>query len=152
MQINNQKQVGTINIFFSLIIIAIITLFGAHYIFDIYFNERLIFSLWILLILTLLIYRYGGFEYVSFEFTDDNVDIKYYRLFPLGRKYNRIVIQNEFLGDFKINPGYGGLFSSLVLYQNKVGVMAEYPPIGLAAISHKMKAEIGKEFSNIIKK
>lgn len=152
MQTDNQKQVGNINIYFSLIIIAIIVVFGSHYIFNIYFNERLILSLWILLILTLLIYRYGGFEYISFEFTDDNIDIKYYRLFPLGRKYNRIVIPNEFLGDFKMNPGYGGLFSSLVLYQNKSGVMAQYPPIGLAALSHEMKDVITKEFNKIIKR
>ncbi len=150
MQIENRKQVSHINIIFSLIIVAILIVLGTHYISNTsFYSEEMVLPLWVGLIFVLLVYRYGGFEYVSFEFNDDDIDIKYYRLFPFGRKYNRIIIPYELLGDFKIQKGIGTVFSSLILYQNRAGAMAQYPPIGLAATTQDLRAKLLKELNGI---
>jgi hypothetical protein len=150
MQIDNRKQSSLINIIFSLIIIATLVVLATHYISDTSFcGEEMVIPLWAVLIGILLTYRYGGFEYVSFDFNDDDIDIKYYRLFPFGRKYNRIIIPNELLGDFKIQKGIGTIFSSLILYQNRGGAMAQYPPVGMAAITKEIRHNLLKELNDI---
>jgi hypothetical protein len=149
MHIDNKKQVTQINIIFSLIIITILVLLGAHYLLGTVTNEDMIYSLWSALIVVLLLFRYGGFEFVMVDFNEDETDIKYYRIFPFGRKYNRIVIPNELLGYFKIQKGIGHLFSSLILFQNRSVEMAQYPPIGLAAVNSDMQKKLLEQLNKI---
>ena len=150
MQIDNKESISLINIHFSIIIIAILSALIVNYVTDLltYSNET-VYSMWGVLLITVFLYRYGGFEFVSFVFKDDEVDIKFYRLFPFNRKFNRIVIPNEFLGDFKIQKGVGNIFSSLIIYQNRGGAMAQYPPIGMAATSKKMRSKLIKKLHEL---
>ncbi len=150
MKIENRKQIRHINIIFPMLIGAITIVLGVELISDTSFYSIEVFlPLWIGLSIVLLVYRYGGFEYVSFDFTDDEIDIKYYRLFPFDRKYNRIVIPNELLGDFKIQKGIGNIFSTLIIYQNRGGAIAQYPPIGMAATSKSMRSKLIKKLKEI---
>jgi hypothetical protein len=149
MHIDNKRQATQINIIFSLIIITIFVILGAHYLLGTVTDENMIYSLWSALIVILLLFRYGGFEFVMVDFNEDEIDIKYYRIFPFGRKYNRIVIPNELLGYFKIQKGIGPLFSSLILFQNRNGEMAQYPPVGLAAVSNDMQKKILEQLNKI---
>jgi len=149
-QIDNGKQVKKINTVFSGIIIILLMILGAYYVFDIAIvNSDLIMPVWTVLGLLLIAYRFGGFEYISIEFTDDNIDIKYYRLFPFDRTFNRIVIPNDMFGDFKVQKGIGGLFSYLILYQNRGGAMAQYPPIGLSATTHAFRTSMLKSLNDL---
>lgn len=150
MQIDNKESISLINIHFSIIIIAILSALIVNYVTDLlsYSNET-VYSIWGVLLIVVFFYRYGGFEFVSFDFKDDEVDIKFYRLFPFNRKFNRIVIPNEFLGDFKIHKGVGNIFSSLIIYQNRGGAMAQYPPIGMAATSKKMRNKLIKKLHEL---
>jgi len=149
MRIDNKKQVAHINIIFSLIIITILLILGSHYLLGTFTDEDMIFSLWTALIVVVLLFRYGGFEFVMIDFGEDEIDIKYYRIFPFGRKFNRIVIPNELLGYFKIQKGIGPLFSSLILFQNRRGEMAQYPPIGMAAVNNEMQKKLLEQLNKI---
>jgi hypothetical protein len=149
MHIDNKKQVAQINIIFSLIIITILLFLGAHYLLGIFTDEDMIFSLWTALIVVVFLFRYGGFDFVMIDFGDDEIDIKYYRVFPFGRKFNRIVIPNELLGYFKIQKGAGPLFSSLILFQNRSGEMAQYPPIGMAAVNNDMQKKLLEQLNKV---
>jgi len=150
MQIDNKESISMINIHFSIMIISMLTVLVVNYVTDLlsYSNET-VYSIWGVLLITVFVYRYGGFEYVSFTFNDTEVDIKYYRLFPFNRKFNRIVIPNEMLGDFKIQKGIGNIFSTLILFQNRGGAMAQYPPIGMAATSKSMRDKLIKKLHDL---
>ncbi len=150
MQIDNKESIGMVNIHFSIMIIAMLTVLIVNYVTDLLsYSDETVYSIWGVLLITVFVYRYGGFEYVSFTFNDTEVDIKYYRLFPFNRKFNRIVIQNEILGDFKIHKGIGTIFSTLILYQNRGGAMAQYPPIGMAATSKSMRNKLLKKLHDL---
>ncbi len=135
---------------FSLIVIVLLVVLTAHYIMGAVEDENMIYSLWMLLVVVLLLFRYGGFEYVSVDFSNDEIDIKYYRLFPFNRKFNRIVISDDLLGDFKIQKGIGPLFSAMILFQNRSGAMAQYPPIGMAAVNSDMQRKLLEQFKKIM--
>ena len=150
MQIDNKESIGMVNIHFSIMIIAMLTVLVVNYVTDMLsYSDETVYSIWGVLLITVFVYRYGGFEYVSFTFNDTEVDIKYYRLFPFNRKFNRIVIPNEMLGDFKIQKGIGTIFSTLILYQNRGGAMAQYPPIGMAATSKSMRDKLMKKLHDL---
>ncbi len=150
MHIDNKKQATHINVVFSLIIITLFVILGAHYLMGTVSDENIIYTLWTVLIFVLLLFRYGGYEFVMVDFNDDEIDIKYYRIFPVGRKYNRVVIPNDLLGFYKIQKGIGPVFSSLVLFQNRGGEMAQYPPIGLAAVNPEMQKKLNEQFNKIM--
>ncbi len=149
MHIDNKKQASRFNMIFSLIVIVLLIVLAAHYLMGTIQDENLIYSLWSGLIIVLLLFRYGGFEYISVDFNDDEIDIKYYRLFPFNRKFNRIVIPDKLLGDFKIQKGIGSLFSALILFQNRSGAMAQYPPIGMAAVNSDMQRKLLEQLKKI---
>ena len=149
MHIDNKKQVAHISIVFTLVIITLFVMLGAHYLMGSIKNENTVYLLWIGLIIVLFLFRNGGFEFVMADFNVEEIDIKYYRIFPFGRKYNRIVIPNEMLGYYKIQKGVGPLFSNLILFQNKSGEMAQYPPIGMAAVNSEMQKKLIEQFNKI---
>ncbi len=150
MHIDNKESISFVNIHFSIMIITMLTVLVVNYVTDLLmYSDETIYSILGVLIITVFVYRYGGFEYVSFTFNDREVDIKYYRLFPFNRKFNRIVIPNEFLGDYKIQKGIGTIFSYLIIYQNRGGAMAQYPPIGMAATSKSMRNKLIKKLHDL---
>ncbi|GEM_PF-4085349 len=150
MQIDNKESISLVNIHFSIMIIAMLTVLAVNYATDLLkYSEETVYSIWGVLLITVFVYRYGGFEYVSFTFNNSEVDIKYYRLFPFNRKFNRIVIPNEMLGDFKIQKGFGSIFSFLIIYQNRGGAMAQYPPIGMAATTRSMRGKLIKKLNEM---
>jgi hypothetical protein len=150
MRIDNKESIGMVNIHFSIMIISMLTVLVVNYVTELLsYSDETVYSIWGVLLITVFVYRYGGFEYVSFTFNDTEVDIKYYRLFPFNRKFNRIVIPNEMLGDFKIHKGIGVIFSALILYQNRGGAMAQYPPIGIAATSKSMRDKLMKKLNDL---
>ncbi len=150
MHIDNKESISLVNIHFSIMIIAMLTVLAVNYATDLLkYSEETVYSIWGVLLITVFVYRYGGFEYVSFTFNDSEVDIKYYRLFPFNRKFNRIVIPNEMLGDFKIQKGFGSIFSFLIIYQNRGGAMAQYLPIGMAATTRSMRGKLIKKLNEM---
>ncbi|NPA36573.1 MAG: hypothetical protein GXO47_06965 [Chlorobi bacterium] len=149
-QIDNSKQARKISYIFSVTIIILMIILGAYYVFDIELTDKeLMMPLTTLLGLIIIAYRFGGFENISVEFGDDNLEIKYYRLFPFDRDFNRLVIPVELLGDYKIQKGIGSLFSYLILYQNRAGAMAQYPPIGLSATTSEFRSKLLSGLNNL---
>jgi len=149
MHIDNKKQVTHINMIFSLKIIIVLIILGAHYLTGIVKDDDVVYLLWTVLAGLVVVFRYGGFEFVMVDFNEDEIDIKYYRIFPFGRKYNRVIIPNEMLGYFKIQKGFGPLFSTLILFQNRSGEMAQYPPIGMAAVNAEMQKALLDQFNKV---
>ena len=150
MHIDNKKQATSVNVIFSLIIISLFMILGAHYLMGTIRDENIIYMLWTGLIIVILLFRYGGYEFVMVDFNEDEIDIKYYRIFPVGRKYNRVVIPNDLLGFYKIQKGIGPVFSNLILFQNRAGEMAQYPPIGLAAVNPEMQKKLIEQLNKIM--
>jgi hypothetical protein len=150
MQIDNKKQVGLLSLLFPLSIVALFIALAMFYFSDFITSKDVAIGLWIILAIVVILYRFAGFEFVSITFQDNKIDLKYYRLFPAGRKYNRVLIPFDALGKYEIQNGFGGLFSKLILYQKTKGTLAKYPGVGIAALPHRAQKQLMQQFTRIL--
>jgi len=93
--------------------------------------------------LVALFFYLGGYYYILIE-VNNNKDlmIKYYNLFPAGRKFKAFKIPLQQFHHHEIQHKTGGLTTWLVLYQKMQGGIAKYPPVGLSAAGESGRKEI----------
>lgn len=135
MKLSNQKEASSIGLFYTGAIILTATLLMTAYFGNILLLINYAPFLWSLLAVLVLLYRFGGYHYMNIEINNREADIKYYRIFLIGRKYKRIKIKGEQLHRIKVNNGFLGIGANLKLDINTTKGRARYPFIGLAAVS-----------------
>ncbi len=135
MKLINQKRASAIALTFTIAILALSALLLLAYFGNIQLLLQYIIPLWIALGVAILLYRFGGYHYMDIEITSHEADIKYYRIFPVGRQYKRVKIKGSQLHKIHVNNGFLGIGANLHLFVNTKKGKAKYPFIGLAAIS-----------------
>jgi hypothetical protein len=141
--ISNQKQSSRSLLIFSgtwMVLVIILALA---------FLEVFESPLWVrlgLVIVTGLVPLYfylGGFYYISVEVESNrNLMVKYYNLFPVGRRFQAFRIPLKQLDHHEIQTKAGGLLRQLVFFQKMQGGIAKYPPLGLSAVDFQGRKEI----------
>jgi hypothetical protein len=90
-----------------------------------------------------LFFYVGGYYFLQIEVKEDKeLMVKYYNLFPAGRKFRAFKIPLQQLHHHEIEYKTGGLTPWLILYQNMKGGIAKYPPLGLSATTKKERHKI----------
>ena len=147
--ISNQKQSARALMVFSAVWAGLVIIFALS------FFELFSSPLWMRLVLAgiiglaALFFYVGGYNYIKIEVENNkNLVIKYYNLFPVGRKFKAFKIPLQNFHHHEIVYGLGGLTSNLLLFQRMQGGVAKYPPVGLSAAG----ADGRKEISNFLSK
>jgi hypothetical protein len=148
--ISNRKQsTHTLMIFSSTWLVLIIIL-------AVSFFDFVEFPLWISLAvaclvgLTALFFYLGGYYFYQIEVKNNKeLLIKYYNLFPAGRKFKAFQIPLKQFHHHTIRRRLGGLTSWLILYQKMQGGVAKYPPLGLSASSKEDRKAIQDFFQKL---
>lgn len=132
---------------------------GLVIIFALSFFELFPSPLWMRLVLagiiglTALFFYVGGYNYIRIEVENNkNLVIKYYNLFPVGRKFKAFKIPLQNFHHHEIVYSMGGLTSNLVLFQRMQGGVAKYPPVGLSAAGSDGRKEISDFLSKLEKR
>ncbi len=149
MKLSNQKEASSIGLFYSGAIILIAILLMTAYFGNIILLLNYTPLLWSTLVVLMLLYRFAGYHYMSIEISNREADIKYYRIFPIGRKYKRIKIKGEQLHRIKVNNGILGIGANLKLDVNTSKGRARYPFIGLSAVSVNDRKKIAEALHKI---
>jgi hypothetical protein len=90
-----------------------------------------------------LFFRMGGYYFIQVEVKEDKeLMVKYYNLFPAGRKFRAFKIPLQQLHHHEIEYKTGSLTSWLILYQKMQGGIAKFPPVGLSAATKKERRKI----------
>ncbi len=108
-------------------------------------------ALWLLLAILLVVFGYGGYYYIEIASTKGNLQIRYFNLFPVGRKYKALQMPLERYSHYEIKKPLGVLFSFLYIYENTARGLARYQPIGLSALKREEKENL-KNILDQIKK
>ncbi len=151
--ISNQKQSTRALMIFSAVWAGLVIVFALS------FFELFSSPLWMRLVLAgiiglaALFFYVGGYNYVRIE-VDKNKDlmVKYYNLFPVGRKFKAFKIPLKNFHHHEIVYDLGGLTSKLILFQRMQGGIAKYPPVGLSAAGKDGRKEIREFLSKLEKK
>ena len=86
---------------------------------------------------------------MNIEINNREADIKYYRIFPIGRTYKRVKIKGEQLHSVKVHNGILGLGANLKLDVNTSKGRARYPFIGLSAVKYNDRKKIAEVLGKI---
>ncbi len=151
--ISNQKQSARALMIFSAVWAGLVIIFALS------FFELFSSPLWMRLVLAgiiglaALFFYFGGFNYIRIE-VEKNKDlvIKYYNLFPVGRKFKAFKIPLQNFHHHEIIYGPGGFTSELILFQRMQGGIAKYPPVGLSAAGTDGRREISNFLSGFEKR
>ncbi len=84
VQFNNKKQVSTWGLFLTLLFLIALGLLGGYYLIMEDRQQSVELALWGFLLLSVLVFYFGGFCYVEVDLSEQKLDVKYYRLFPIG--------------------------------------------------------------------
>ncbi len=96
------------------------------------------------LIVMALGFYLGGFHFFRAEIKKEMLEIKYYNLFPAGRKFQTVLIPLKQYHHHEIKRQLGGLFKWIIIYQEMAGGVAKYPPIGLSASGKKVQKALNE--------
>lgn len=149
MKLSNQKEAASITLLFTSAIVLIAILLMTAYFANIGVLLHLAPLFWGFFALMVLLYRFGGYHFMSIEINNREADIKYYRIFPIARKYKRIKIKGDQLHRIKINNGILGIGANLQLDVNTSKGRARYPFIGLSAVSASDRRKIAEALNKI---
>ena len=149
MKLSNQKEASTIGLVFTGGILLTAILLITAYFASIELLINAIPLLWSILIVFLLLFRFAGYHYMNIEINNREADIKYYRIFPIGRTYKRVKIKGEQLHSVKVHNGILGLGANLKLDVNTSKGRARYPFIGLSAVKYNDRKKIAEELGKI---
>nr|WP_321405548.1 hypothetical protein [uncultured Carboxylicivirga sp.] len=144
IKFNNKKQVGLRGMILALMVLIALGLVAGNYLIIEPRNITLELILWGVLLVAIAVYYFGGFYYVDVELTAEKIDIKFYRLFPFGRQYKRILIPVEKVKKIKLSKGLGGLGRSLKIEGSIQGRHAIFPSVGIAACDKTQINELKK--------
>lgn len=102
------------------------------------------FQILMLVVVVLLpvIFAKGGFYYIEIANSKGNLLIRYFNLFPIGRKYKALQIPLERYSHYEIKGSMGVLFSFLYVYEDTARGLARYQPIGLTALRSEEKENL----------
>jgi len=133
--VNNKKQVKSKGLILGFVLMVATAALAGYY----FFREQqflgLEIFLWLSFVLVVALFKWGGFCYVEVEIEKNNLDVKYYNLFPIGRKYERILIPTKKISQVKIAPGILSIGRRLILTRKSKGQQINYPAVGLAAFN-----------------
>jgi len=139
--VNNRKQVKSTGLILGFMLLVVTAALGGYY----FLREQQLLSLevtlWLSFVLVAVVFKWGGFCYVEIAIEKNNLDVKYYNLFPIGRKYERILIPTKKISQVKIAPGFFSIGRRLILTRKSKGQQINYPAVGLAALN---KEQVGK--------
>lgn len=148
--VSNKKQVKSIGMVLGLIFLVTIVALGLYYF---YLDDLGIYTgivLWCCLALVLALFKWGGFCYVEVSVEKGNLDVKYYDLFPVGRKYKRILVPVNKISQLKIARGLFAIGRRLMITRKSRGQQINYPAVGLAAFNRDQINQLEKLFRNNI--
>ncbi len=149
MKLTNQKEATTIGLIFSGGVILTAILLMTVYFGALESLQSTIPLLWSLLIVLILLYRFAGYHFMNIEINNHEADIKYYRIFPIGRKYKRVKIKGQQLHNVKVHNGILGIGANLQLDVNTSKGRARYPFIGLGAVTYNNRKKIAEALNKI---
>lgn len=139
---NNKNQVGPWGLFLTFLFILALGLLGGYYLMVDVRKQSLELASWGFFLLSGLLFYFGGFCYVDMDLSPQKIDIKFYKLFPLGRQYKRILIPVEKVNKIKLVKGLGPIGRKLVIRGAIKGQQALFPAVGLAACNVKQIKEL----------
>lgn len=142
VQFNNKKQVASWGVFLTFLFIAALSLLGGYYLLVEVRQQSIELILWGFFLVTGLVFYFGGFCYVDVDLSPQKIDVKFYKLFPLGRQYKRILLPMEKLKKMKVVGGLGVVGRRLLIEGSLKGRKALFPSVGLAACNRKQIKEI----------
>ncbi|MGM0375478.1 MAG: hypothetical protein ACQEQ0_01760, partial [Bacteroidota bacterium] len=141
--VSNQKQSSRALLVFSGIWMVLVIIFALSF-FGLFES-----SMWVragligLIGLVALWFYLGGYYYISLEIENNrDLMVKYYNLFPMGRRFQAFRIPLKQYHHHEIKTEAGGLKRQLILYQKMQGGIAKYPPVGLSAMDRKGMEEV----------
>jgi hypothetical protein len=151
--ISNQKQSAKALMVFSSVWVGLIIIFALSF-FDLFGSP-----LWIRILLAAIIgmaavfFYMGGYYYIQIEVNDNkNLIVKYYNLFPVGRKFKAFKVPLKQFHHHEIRHGADGITFWLVLFQSMQGGIAKYPAVGLSAAGKSGREEIGEFLEKLSKR
>ncbi|MCU4175699.1 hypothetical protein [Carboxylicivirga sp. N1Y90] len=133
LQFNNKKQVSPVGLLLSFIFLSAVVCIGLYYLILDERIQSLEIGAWIYLLLSGLVFYFGGFCYVEVEASEQRIDVKYYNLFPFGRQYKRILLPVDKIKKIKLAKGIGPIGRRLVISGVVNGRLALFPSVGLGA-------------------
>lgn len=139
---NNKNQVGSWSLYLALLVLIALGAVAANYLLIEVRNQTLDISLWGFLVFSVVLFYFGGFNYVDIALSAEKVDVKFYNLFPLGRQYNRILVPTEKIKKIKVNKGLGIIGRKLKIEGTIQGRHALFPSVGLAACTRQQLQQI----------
>ena len=89
----------------------------------------------VLVVMMSILFKFGGFDYLLIQKEEDDIEIKFYSVFPYGRKFRMIKINRLQVDKIEITNGFLGLNKSLTIYQKKKDGSAKYPKVCLSALN-----------------
>ena len=142
--VNNKNQVKSTGLILGFLLLVVTAALGGYY----FLREQQLISLevtlWLCFVLVGVLFKWGGFCYVEVAIEKNNLDVKYYDLFPIGRKYKRILIPTKKISQAKIAPGFFSIGRRLILTRKSKGQQINYPAVGLAAYNKEQVDKLGK--------
>lgn len=142
VKFNNKKQVSPWGLFLSFLFMVSLALLGSYYIFLETRIQPLEVGLWLFFLASVILFYFGGFCYVDVDLSLQKIDVKYYKLFPFGRQYKRILLPLDKIKSIKIGKGIGPIGRRFIINGVVKGKLALYPSVGLAACSAKQVKEL----------
>lgn len=158
MKFDNQKT--TIRIFLNKMLLAIITAVAIVAILATpWFDPELLGIMkyhWILLVtgvylLLVVISWIRDLNYFYFDDKGDKIIIRYYPIRPLARKKKAIQIQKISFAGFEIKKTALGIRKILILKQYVRRTVANYPPIGITALTRNELKLLKKQLSAYVR-
>ncbi|WP_462319172.1 hypothetical protein [Marinilabilia sp.] len=148
--ISNRKESARALLAFSGIWAGLVIIFALSFL-DVFTSP-----IWLRLVLAgviglaALLFYLGGYHYIQLEVQNNQeLMVKYYNLFPVGRKFQAFKIPLKNLHHHEIRYGAGGMTSWLIVFQKMQGGLAKYPAVGLSAMSKKGRNEIIEYLSKL---
>jgi len=142
--VNNKKQVKSTGLVLGFLLLVVTAALGGYY----FLREQQLIglevTLWLSFVLVGVLFKWGGFCYVEVAIEKNNLDVKYYDLFPIGRKYERILIPTKKIGQAKIAPGIFSIGRRLIITRKSKGQQINYPAVGLAAYNKEQVDKLAK--------
>ncbi|GAF03586.1 hypothetical protein [Saccharicrinis fermentans] len=131
---NNKKTASNIQMIFTFLVVLLIALFLCSLTVELLTYAWLQWISGIVMIGAIVTFMSGGYFYCEMNTSGDDVEVKFYNVFPFGREYKMFRIPIAALVKYEIK---GNRFyrRKLVLFQTSSGQLTRYPPIFIAAFS-----------------
>ena len=137
---NNKKTAQIALAILGLSWLILFSVLTSSFFFD--FEYIIIFqvSIGFLLIILTVIFSCGGYNYLEIKTEDKlNLTVKYYNLFPVGRKFKVLKISVNRIEKFEVKQYFFRMLSFIVIYELSRKGMSRYPKIGISAMKKSQK-------------